>query len=363
MKNSIGTSVVLTLAGESHGPELCAILDGLAPGIPVDTAFIEAQLSRRRPSGITDTARREADAYRIVSGVKEGLTTGAPLCIVIPNSDVRSSDYDSLQEMARPSHADWAAFAKYGGLEDRRGGGHFSGRLTAVIVAAGAVAITALKAKGISIGTHIIECGGAKDRPFQDIVSDIEMLSVSAFPVLDEAAGARMTEAIAAARSEGDSVGGIIQTAVSGFPAGVGEPWFGSLEGVLANALFSLGGVKGVEFGAGFAISSMKGSSANDAFRVGDGKVETLTNHSGGVNGGISNGMPIIFNTAVKPTPSISLPQDSVNLRTGEPCKLELKGRHDPAIVRRICPVVDALVAIVLCDLLALRFGTDYLKP
>ncbi|MBQ2522244.1 MAG: chorismate synthase [Bacteroidales bacterium] len=363
MKNSIGTSIILTLAGESHGSDICAILDGMAPGLRVDEAFIARQLERRRPSGLTDTARREADAYRIVSGVKDGLTTGAPICILIPNTDVRSADYDALQELARPSHADWAASAKYGGFEDRRGGGHFSGRITVGIVAAGAIALSALKAKGIAVGTHILRCGGAQDRSFGDIAADIEALHRAAFPVLDEAAGKAMCEAIAAARAEGDSIGGVLQTAVAGFPAGVGEPWFGSVEGVLSNAVFSLGGVKGVEFGEGFGIAGMKGSEANDGFCAQDGRIQTKTNHSGGINGGISNGMPILFQTAVKPTPSIALPQQSVNLRTGEIQPLEIKGRHDPAIVRRICPVVDALTALVLCDLLALRFGTDYLKP
>lgn len=362
MKNSIGTSVILTLAGESHGSDICAILDGMAPGLRVDEAFIARQLERRRPSAVTDTARREADAYRIVSGVKDGMTTGAPICILIPNADIRSADYDALQELARPSHADWAASAKYGGFEDRRGGGHFSGRITVGIVAAGAIALSALKAKGIAVGTHILRCGGAEDRAFGDIAADIETLNSAAFPVLDEAAGKAMCEAIAAARAEGDSVGGVLQTAVVGFPAGVGEPWFGSVEGVLANAIFSLGGVKGVEFGDGFAIAGMKGSEANDGFCSRDGRIQTKTNHSGGINGGISNGMPILFQTAVKPTPSIALPQQSVNLRTGEIQPLEIKGRHDPAIVRRICPVVDALTALVLCDLLALRFGTDYLR-
>ena len=189
MKNSIGTSIILTLAGESHGSDICAILDGMAPGLRVDEAFIARQLERRRPSGLTDTARREADAYRIVSGVKDGLTTGAPICILIPNTDVRSADYDALQELARPSHADWAASAKYGGFEDRRGGVHFSGRITVGIVAAGAIALSALKAKGIAVGTHILRCGGAQDRSFGDIAADIEALHRAAFPVLDEAAG------------------------------------------------------------------------------------------------------------------------------------------------------------------------------
>ncbi|MBO4446759.1 MAG: chorismate synthase [Bacteroidales bacterium] len=363
MKNSIGSSVILTIAGESHGTELCAILDGMAPGIPVDEAFIASQLARRRPSGPTDTARREPDLFRIVSGVYQGRTTGAPICILIPNSDVRSADYDALGDLARPSHADFAAHVKYDGFEDRRGGGHFSGRITSVMVAAGAIALSALKARGISIGTHILECGGAKDRPFEDLAADIDKLATLNFPVLDAAAAEAMSAAVVAARAEGDSIGGVVQTAVCGFPAGVGEPWFGSVEGVLSNALFSIGGVKGVEFGAGFALAAMKGSEANDAFCLKDGKPATVSNNSGGVNGGISNGMPLVFNTAVKPTPSISLPQDSIDLKTGELSSLVIKGRHDPAIVRRICPVIDALVAIVLCDMLALRFGTDYLKP
>ena len=363
MKNSIGTSVILTLAGESHGSMLCAILDGLAPGIPVDEEFIASRLSLRRPKGPADTARREKDAFSIVSGVFEGRTTGAPITILIPNEDVRSADYERTHPLARPSHADFAAHIKYGGFEDWRGGGHFSGRVTAGIVAAGAIAAGALKAKGISIGTHILECAGVKDAPFNptDPASQIEALQDMDFPVLSPVREA-MEERILAAKAEQDSVGGIIQTAVCGLPAGVGEPWFGSVEGVLANALFSIGGIKGVEFGSGFALAGMKGSQANDAFEVADGRVRTQTNHSGGVNGGIANGMPLIFSAVVKPTPSIGKTQDSVDMNTGEAAKLCISGRHDPAIVRRVCIVVSSLVAIVLCDLLALKFGTDYLK-
>lgn len=361
MKNSIGTSVILTLAGESHGPMICAVLDGLAPGIPVDETYIASRLSLRRPQGPTDTARREQDAFSIVSGVFNGHTTGAPITILIPNEDVRSADYERC--LARPSHADYTAHVKYGGFEDWRGGGHFSGRITAGIVAAGAIALSALGRKGITIGTHILECAGVRDEGFSetDPAGQIGKLQDLSFPVLSdvrEAMEARILEAKAAQ----DSVGGILETAVCGLPAGVGEPWFGSVEGVLANAIMSIGGIKGVEFGSGFALASMRGSEANDAFCVNEGKVLTRTNHNGGVNGGISNGMPLIFRAVVKPTPSIGKPQPSVDLDSCTEAELQIRGRHDPAIVRRAGIVISSLTAIVLCDLLAQRFGTDYLK-
>lgn len=363
MKNSIGTSVILTLAGDSHGPMICAVLDGLAPGIPVDESFIARQLSLRRPKGPYDTARREKDEFRIVSGVFNGFTTGAPLTIIIPNEDVRSADYERNHGLARPSHADFAAHIKYGGYEDWRGGGHFSGRITAGIVAAGAIAIDALKRKGIIVGTHILECAGVRDIPFSDTdpAAQITEVAEKDFPVISDVRD-DMEARILEAKSDLDSVGGIVQTAVCGFPAGVGEPWFGSVDGLISNALISIGGIKGVEWGAGFSMAGMRGSEANDAFFVRDGRVFTATNHNGGVNGGISNGMPLIFNAVVKPTPSIGKIQDSVNLESGEPALLQITGRHDPAIVRRVCIVVTSLVAVVLCDLLALRFGTDYLK-
>ena len=362
MKNSLGTSVILTLFGESHGPEIGAVLDGLAPGIPVDESFIAAQLAKRRPQGLTDTARREPDPFRIVSGVFNGKTTGAPLTILIPNEDTRSADYAKSYGLARPSHADYAAHVKYHGYEDWRGGGHFSGRITAALVAVGAVALTALRAKGIRIGTHILRCGPVSDRPFDDIVRDIDALEGKDFPVLFDPVREKMEEYILAARSEQDSVGGGIATAVTGLEAGLGEPWFDALDSVLARALFSIGGIKGVEFGAGFALSAMKGSQANDPLCLEDGQVRTRTNRSGGITGGLSNGMPLRFQCAVKPTPSIARPQQTVNFLTGEEATLTLTGRHDPAIVRRICPVVTSLTAIVLCDQLALRHGTDYLK-
>jgi chorismate synthase len=361
MKNSLGTSVILTLFGESHGSEIGAVLDGFAPGIPVDEAFIAAQLAKRRPQGRTDTARREPDAFRIVSGVFNGRTTGAPICILIPNSDTRSADYEKSLGLPRPSHADYVAHVKYAGYEDWRGGGHFSGRITAALVAVGAIALAALRSKGIRIGTHILRCGDVRDAEFNDLEHEMEILESKDFPVISPVEEA-MTEQILAAREQGDSIGGIIQTAVTGLEAGIGEPWFSSLEGVLANALFSIGGIKGVEFGSGFGFADLRGSQANDAFCLEDKQIRTKTNHNGGINGGISNGMPLVFNCAVKPTPSISQPQQTVNLLTGEEATLQLTGRHDPAIIRRICPVVTSLVGIVLCDQLALRHGTDWLR-
>ena len=360
MKNSFGTSVIITLFGESHGPEIGAVIDGLAPGLPVDEAFIAAQLTLRRPAGRISTARQEADAFRIISGVFEGRTTGTPLTILIPNADIRSGDYQ--RGPARPGHADLAAFTKYHGFEDYRGGGHFSGRITAALVAAGAVVIPALRAKGILLGTHIARCAGIDDRPFGgDPAADLEKLNSLPFAVLDETAGARMREAIENAASRGDSVGGLLETVVLGLPAGVGEPWFDTVEGVLSHALFSVPAVKGVSFGDGFAIADETGSIANDPIRMEGGVPVTVTNRNGGVNGGISNGMPLLFRCAVKPTPSIFLEQQTVDLLSGEETSLRISGRHDPAIVHRARVVVDSVTALALADLLALRFGTDWL--
>ena len=359
MKNTFGTSVTVTLFGESHGPEIGAVIDGLAPGLPVNEAFIASQLTLRRPAGRISTARQEEDAFRIVSGVFEGRTTGTPLAILIPNRDTRSGDYQ--RGPARPGHADYTAYTKYHGYEDYRGGGHFSGRITAALVAAAAVVIPALQAKGITIGTHVARCAGIDDAPFTDLPADLEKLNSLPFAVLDEEKGQAMREAIEQAAARGDSVGGVLETAVLGLPAGVGEPWFDTVEGVLSHALFSVPAVKGVEFGAGFAFADMTGSQANDPLRIRNARTITATNHNGGVNGGISNGMPLLFRCAVKPTPSISLEQQTVNPLTGEETILEIKGRHDPAIIHRARVVVDSVTALALCDLLALRFGTDWL--
>lgn len=362
MKSTVGTIVTLTLAGESHGSEIVAVLDGIAPGIPVDEGFIASQLALRRPQGAGETSRIESDAFRIVSGVLDGHTTGAPIAIVIPNSDVRSGDYAAFAGLARPGHADYAVHARCSGFEDLRGGGHFSGRLTAGIVAAGAIALKALRAKGIRIGTHILSCAGVRDEAFAlDPSSQIDRLDGLAFPVLS---GVReqMEQRILEARQAGDSVGGVIQTAVTGLPAGLGEPWFASADGLIANAILSIRGVKGIEFGDGFALAGMKGSEANDAWSLTPGGPRTVTNHCGGVQGGLTNGMPLIFNAVVKPTPSVSVPQRTVSLDGSREAGIEVCGRHDPAIVRRVCVVATCMTALAVCDLLALRYGTDYLR-
>ena len=358
MKNTFGQSVSVTLFGESHGSEIGAVVDGLAPGLRIDEDFIRHQLSLRRPHGKISTARVEADAFRIVSGVFEGRTTGTPLCILIPNTNTRSGDYE--KGLPRPGHADYTAECKYHGYQDYRGGGHFSGRLTAALVAAGAIAILALRHNGILIGTHISSLAGIPDRPFGNLVADLELLDETLFPALSPQASEAMQGEIERAASVGDSVGGILETAVTGLPTGIGEPWFDTVEGVLAHALFSIPAVKGVEFGDGFGFESLRGSEANDGFRVENGKVVTTTNHNGGINGGITNGMPVIFRCAVKPTPSIFCDQDSVDLATMQNATLSLKGRHDPAIIHRARVVVDSVTALVLCDLLAQRFGTDF---
>ena len=362
MKNTFGTSVAITLFGESHGDMIGAVLDGMAPGIEVDEAFIARQMELRRSVNALSTARKEPDAVRIVSGVVDGKTTGTPIALLIENTNTRSQDYASMRDLLRPGHADYTAEEKYHGYQDARGGGHFSGRITAGLVAAGAIALTALKSRGIYVGTHIAACGGVKDRAFGDLMSDINALSDKDFAVLDDEAARNMQETIAAARAEGDSVGGVLETAVIGLPAGVGEPWFDTVESVLSHILFGIPAIKGVEFGDGFALADMKGSEANDPFRMEDGKVVTATNRAGGILGGITNGMPLVVRCAVKPTPSIYKEQETVDLAKGENAPLQIHGRHDPAIVHRARVVVDSAVAIALCDLLALRYGTDWLR-
>ena len=362
MKNTFGSSVAVTIFGESHGAYIGAVLDGMAPGIDVEEEYIAHMLFLRRPAGKISTPRQEKDAFRIVSGVVNGKTTGTPITILIPNENVNSSDYSQMRTVARPSHADYTAECKYHGFQDGRGGGHFSGRITAALVAAGAVCKYALEQKGILIGTHVKRCAGIPDREFGDLASDIRELSQKAFAVLDEAQGERMREEILAAAAEGDSVGGILETAIVGMPVGVGEPWFDSLESMLSHMMFSIPAVKGIEFGAGFALADLRGSAANDPMRLRGGKIVTTRNHNGGINGGITNAMPILFRTVIKPTPTIFRPQDTVDFRSMTEAVLQPKGRHDPAIVHRARVVQDAASALALCDMLALRFGTDWLK-
>jgi len=362
MKNTIGNSVAVTLFGESHGEYIGAVLDGIAPGIDIDKDYIDHMLFLRRPAGSISTPRQEKDNYKIVSGVVNGKTTGTPLTILIPNENVKSGDYSKMASIARPSHADYTAECKYHGFQDSHGGGHFSGRITAALVTAGAICKYALEKKGILIGTHIKKCAGVPDASFKDVVSDIKSLNQKTFAVLDDSCEEAMKKAISDAASEGDSVGGILETAIIGMPAGVGEPWFDSLESTLSHMMFSIPAVKGIEFGAGFSLADMKGSRANDPFRINNGKVVTETNNNGGINGGISNGMPIIFRTAIKPTPTIFKPQNTVDFKNMTETTLEPKGRHDPAIVHRARVVQDAASAIAICDALAVRFGTDWLK-
>ena len=359
MKNTFGQNLSVTLFGESHGPAVGAVIDGIAPGVKVDEEKMAAYLSKRRPSSIIDTPRREMDNFQILSGVFNGRTTGTPICIMIPNENTKSKDY--TYGLARPSHADYTAHVKYHGYEDYRGGGHFSGRITAALVAVGGILLPALEEIGISIGTHILKCGEISDQAFTNVAADIDALKKANFPVLDNVAGEKMIEYITAAANSMDSVGGITQTAVSGIEAGIGEPWFDSVESMLSHILYSLGGVKGVEFGQGFSFADKHASEVNDAFRMEDGKVVTTTNNNGGINGGITNGMPIVFQCSVKPTPSIAQQQNTIDFCTGKNAEIAIHGRHDPAIIRRICPVIDSVTAIALCDLMAGRYGTDFL--
>ena len=362
MKNSFGTSITLTLFGESHGEYIGAVLDGLTPGIKIDHSAIEKALERRRPRGAASTSRVEADKYRIISGEYNGYSTGTPLTIIIPNENKKSGDYSSLENKPRPSHADFAAEMKYHGYQDKRGGGHFSGRITAALVAVSGIIMPMLNSKGIYIGTHIARLGEECDRGFDNFGRDINLLNSADFPILDGEVKDKMLAIANDARDNGDSIGGVLETAIIGMPAGVGEPWFDTVEGIISHAVFSVPAVKGVEFGLGFGFGSAKGSEANDQLYVDGGSVLTRTNNNGGVNGGITNGMPIVFRSAVKPTPSIFKEQDTVDLSTMESCKIKISGRHDATIVPRVAPVIDAVTALAVADMLIGRYGTDYFK-
>ena len=362
MKNVFGNAITVTLFGESHGDMIGAVLDGIAPGIAIDHEYIERKLAMRRPSGKISTARVEGDKYYIVSGTYNGYTTGTPLTVLIENANPKSADYCELRDKPRPGHADYTAEVKYHGYQDPRGGGHFSGRITAALVAVGAILSAALLKKGIAIGTHIASVGSVNDRGFENISEDIKALGERLFPVLSESAVKEITALIESAAKDGDSVGGVLETAIIGLPAGVGEPWFDSVESRLSHIVFSVPGVKGVEFGDGFAMTNMLGSEANDSFVIEGGEIVTKTNHNGGINGGITNGMPIIMRSAVKPTPSIFKEQATVNLKEMKNDTLTVKGRHDPCIVHRARAVIDAVAAIAVADILTERYGTDALS-
>ena len=364
MKNTLGENFSVTIFGESHGPYIGVVLDGIAPGIDVNKDFINHQLDLRRPSGKISTKRVETDEFILASGVFNDKTTGTPLTILIPNSVQHSKDYEKTATLARPGHADYTANVKYHGFQDFRGGGHFSGRITAALVAAGGIIIPELEKKGIKIGTHIKSLGGIKDRNFEDYQKDIDFLGGTNFPVLDVDKSEQMKTLAEKIAAEGDSVGGVLESVILGMPAGVGEPWFGTLESELSYALFSIPAIKGVQFGDGFDMVDSFGSEFNDSLQIvqdnGKSKVITKTNHNGGINGGISNGMPILFRCAVKPTPSIYKTQDTIDMSKNENAKLNIQGRHDPAIIHRARIVVDSVASFVIYDALAGRFGTDF---
>lgn len=362
MKNTIGNNVSFTIFGESHGPLIGATIDGLPAGIKVDEAFIEKQMSKRRAKGNISTQRHEDDICNIVSGIFNGYTTGAPLTVLINNKDTRSKDYEKTKDIPRPSHADYSAKMKYYSYQDYRGGGHFSGRLTASIVAIGAICIAALNEKNIHIASHIKKLYNLEDDDFDysKILEQFEILNNKDFAVLNEKVSKKMVEEIDDARMNLDSLGGILETVVLNVPSGLGDPLFDSVEGMISKALFGVGAIKGIEFGEGFNFSNMKGSDANDEFRVVDGKIISTTNNNGGINGGITNGMPLVIKTVVKPTSSLSRPQNSVNMEKMTNETLEITGRHDPAIIHRARVVVDSMIAIVLMDLLVTRYGQDW---
>ena len=361
MKNTFGNSLSVTVFGESHGAFIGAVIDGIAPGIKIDDNYIKSKLSLRRPAGSISTARVESDTYVIASGAFNGYTTGTPLTILISNENTNSKDYSSLKDTPRPSHADYTAECKYHGFQDYRGGGHFSGRVTAALVAAGALIQSALENVGVKIGTHISKLHGVLDRGFENLENDIELLAKKRFPTLSDYTEQTMMSEIENAGKDGDSVGGILESAIIGIPEGVGEPWFDSVEGMISHILFSIGGIKGVEFGDGFAFADMLGSEAKDSFNIENGKIVTRTNRNGGINGGITNGMPVIVRCAVKPTPSIYKEQDTVSLTKMKCEKLAIEGRHDPAIIHRARSVVDAALAVAVADMMVTRFGTDFL--
>lgn len=360
MKNTFGNAISLTIFGESHGPAVGAVLDGLAAGLPVEEAAIAAAMDRRRARGDgLSTARTEADAVEFLSGVYQGHTTGTAITLMIRNQNTRSGDYAKTADLLRPGHADFTAYAKYEGFQDARGGGHFSGRITAASVAAGALCEGVLKNLGIRIYTHIAACAGIEDAPLSSAAGLVmPEPEPGHFALLDPGKEAAMQQAIRAAGSEGDSVGGILETIVTGLPAGIGEPWFDSVESELAHLMFAIPACKGLEFGAGFRFAGMRGSEANDPFTMRDGKVVTATNRNGGINGGITNGMPLVFRTVLKPTPSIYKEQHTVDYLAQKDALLQIKGRHDPCIVPRAAAVQNTLTAFGILDLLTVRYGT-----
>lgn len=353
MANLYGKSIKFELFGESHGSAIGGIIDGLKSGIEVDFDFIRKYMLRRKADGILSTPRIEADEVKILSGVFNGYTTGSPLAFLIENNNTKSKDYPSKMDTPRPSHADYPATIKYKGFEDIRGGGHFSGRLTAPLVFAGGLAMQEVNKMGISVSSHIIKMLDLKDRKFnqESLKEDFKILSNKKVKVLD-AIEQKIEEIILDAKSQNDSVGAKIECAVDNLPIGLGEPFFESLESRLSQMMFSIPAIKGVEFGLGFEFADRYASQCNDEYFVNDNKIQTKTNNNGGVLGGLSNGMPLIFNLVVKPTPTISKEQNTVSISKMDNAKLTAKGRHDPCIALRVLPVIECATALVIYDLI-----------
>ena len=364
MKNTFGNALGLTIFGESHGAAVGAVLDGLAAGLPVDEAYIAERMDRRRARGDgLSTARTEPDVVEFLSGVVNGHTTGTPITMMIRNTNTRSGDYAKTADLLRPGHADYTAYAKYEGWQDARGGGHFSGRITAASVAAGSICEHILAQRGMKVYTHIARCAGVEDAPLSSSAGLIMAEPQPGhFALLDPEKEAPMQAAIRAAGAEGDSVGGMLETAILGLPAGIGEPYFDSVESEIAHLVFSVPAVKGIEFGTGFDFAGLRGSEANDAFRMTpEGAVVTASNHNAGINGGIANGMPVVFRTVVKPTPSIYKQQDTVDYLAKKNAELSIQGRHDPCIVPRAAIVQTCSAALAVADLLTARYGEAWM--
>jgi len=351
-----GKSLKLSIFGQSHSAAIGCVLDGLPPGFKPDMEKVAEFMARRAPGqNSMSTARKEADKVNILSGLAGGVTCGAPLSVVIENTDTRSQDYASVVDCPRPAHADYPAYVKYGGFADFAGGGHFSGRLTAPICAVGAILLQYLESKGITIAAHIGAIGNVNDEMFDMATVDenaLKNLLEKKMPTLSDDAGIKMEEEIAKAKAEGDSVGGIIECAVVGLPVGLGDPMFDGMENRIAAAAFAIPAVKGIEFGAGFEVAKMRGTQNNDSYRTDGQKIWTETNNHGGILGGITTGMPLVFRMAFKPTPSIGLEQDSISLERMENQKTAVKGRHDPCVVVRAVPCVEAIAALVIADFL-----------
>ncbi len=359
MSSMLGKKIKVSVFGESHGKAIGVVVDSFPPGFEIDLDKVNFEMARRAPGKTKmSTPRQEKDQYEIVSGFFEGKTTGTPLCSIIRNSDTKSGDYSLLKDIVRPGHADLTGKLRYKGFNDYRGGGHFSGRLTAPIVFAGAVAKQILEEKGIYIASHISKLSNIKDKDFDAVnvkYDDIKDLKNMRLPVLDKSIEKDMEDEILKMRENLDSVGGIIETVVLNMPGGIGSPIFDSVESIIASGMFSIPAVKGVEFGKGFDIANMKGSEANDEYYLENGEIKTYTNNNGGILGGITSGAPITFKVAIKPTPSISQKQKSVNVSTMENSELEIVGRHDPCILPRAAVVVEAVTALCILDLLALE--------